>query len=160
MLVMDGNSRYTTKNGLRYKIEPWKHQIPGTEYLYNHNAAGLFTDMGTGKTKMTIDAIINRGFKVVLIICTTAGAKNVWPKEILTHSYTEPEDVVQLCEVPTRKKVLLVQKALERAKQTNNQRILWFLVMYVMKAIRLNLPAANAVSFWPRLAKRFLSDGL
>lgn len=48
---MDGNSKYIIKNHLKYKVNPWGHQILGTEYLYNHNFAGLFTDPGTGKQK-------------------------------------------------------------------------------------------------------------
>ena len=130
MYIMDGNSKYIIKNHLKYKVNPWGHQILGTEYLYNHNFAGLFTDPGTGKTKMTIDAIINRGFKIVLIICTAAGAKYVWPKEIVKYSYTLPEDIVQLCEVSTHKKVLLMQKSLESAKKNNKQGPLWVLVNY------------------------------
>lgn len=71
---------------------------------------------------MTIDAIINRGFKVVLIVCTAAGVKYVWPKEIVKYSYTLPEDIVQLCEVSTHKKgTTYAKKALRAQKRIINK---------------------------------------
>ena len=51
-----------------YKTEPWEHQKKALSYLYRRDAAALYTDMGTGKTKIMIDLIQSRGFKRVLVV--------------------------------------------------------------------------------------------
>lgn len=87
-----------------FKTIPWEHQIKALNYLYQRDVAALYTDMGTGKTKVMIDLIINRKFRRVLITCTSKGC-DVWEREFKKHSDLQPEIVLNLSGVPTPKKV-------------------------------------------------------
>lgn len=91
-----------------FKTKPWEHQLRALEYLYERDAAALYTDMGTGKTKVMIDLIVNRGFKRVLITCTTKGC-DVWEREFKKHSSIDPKFVVNLTGMSTVKKVKAIK---------------------------------------------------
>lgn len=67
-----------------YKTQPWEHQIKALEYLYDRDTAALYTDMGTGKSKIMIDLISNREWQTVLIVCTKKGCQN-WVKQFKFH---------------------------------------------------------------------------
>lgn len=67
-----------------YKTEPWEHQKKALSYLYKRDAAALYTDMGTGKTKVMIDLIQSRGFKNVLVVAPN-NACQVWEEQINIH---------------------------------------------------------------------------
>lgn len=69
---------------LRYKTEPWEHQKKALKYLMKRDAAALYTDCGTGKTKVMIDLIQNRDFKRVLIVATNKACE-VWEKQFAIH---------------------------------------------------------------------------
>ena len=64
-----------------YKTEPWKHQKKALSYLYRRDTAALYTDMGTGKTKIMIDLIQSRGFKRVLVVAPNKACE-VWEEQI------------------------------------------------------------------------------
>ena len=82
----------------KFKTKPWAHQLMALDYLYPRDIAALYTDMGTGKTKIMIDLIMNRGFKFVLICCTNKGCA-VWEKQISIHSDIRSEMVLNLAGV-------------------------------------------------------------
>lgn len=67
-----------------YKTEPWKHQKKALSYLYRRDTAALYTDMGTGKTKIMIDLIQSRGFKKVLVVAPNKACE-VWEQQIELH---------------------------------------------------------------------------
>lgn len=69
---------------LVYKTEPWEHQLKALQYLMKRDTAALYTDMGTGKTKVMIDLMYNRGFKRILV-CAPKKACDVWEKQIELH---------------------------------------------------------------------------
>lgn len=95
----------------KFKTEPWAHQLMALDYLYPRDVAALYTDMGTGKTKIMIDLIVNRGFRFVLICCTNKGCA-VWEKQFSIHSDIQSEMVLNLSGVPSEDKVtLLTMKA-------------------------------------------------
>lgn len=94
----------------KFKTKPWEHQLRALEYLYERDTAALYTDMGTGKTKVMIDLIVNRGFKRVLITCTTKGCA-VWEREFKKHSSIQTEFVQNLSGMPTLKKVQVLKNA-------------------------------------------------
>lgn len=71
--------------------------------------AALYTDMGTGKTKIMIDLIVNRGWQYVLIVCTNRGC-DVWEQQIAIHSNIAPESVYNLSGVSTHEKIRLLQE--------------------------------------------------
>ena len=78
---------------LYFKTEPWIHQRKALEYFMSRAAQGLtygalFTDMGTGKTKIMIDFINNMPFKIILVVCPKKAA-NVWIRQFKIHSYNE-----------------------------------------------------------------------
>lgn len=91
-----------------FKTKPWEHQLRALEYLYERDAAALYTDMGTGKTKVMIDLIVNRGFKRVLITCTTKGCA-VWKREFCKHSHIPSKNVLNLAGMSTSKKISLLK---------------------------------------------------
>lgn len=93
-----------------FKTKPWEHQLKALNYLYERDTAALYTDMGTGKTKVMIDLIVNRGFRRVLITCTSKGCA-VWEREFKKHSDIQTEFVYNLSGVPTAKKVQLIKEA-------------------------------------------------
>lgn len=68
-----------------YKTEPWKHQKKALSYLYRRDTAALYTDMGTGKTKIMIDLIQSRGFKRVLVVAPYKACE-VWEEQIHIHA--------------------------------------------------------------------------
>lgn len=67
-----------------YVTEPWEHQIAATRFTRDMDAALLHCFMGTGKSKITLDAAANRGHKHLIIICP-ASVIDVWQDEIFKH---------------------------------------------------------------------------
>lgn len=99
----------------RFKTKPWNHQLMALDYLYKRDTAALYTDMGTGKTKIMIDLIVNRGFKFVLICCTNKGCA-VWEKQISIHSDIRSEMVLNLAGVSSEEKVSRLTEKISRLK--------------------------------------------
>ena len=104
-------------SGFQMKTKPWAHQLKALEFLYNRDRGALYTVPGSGKTKVMIDLIVNKGFRVVLIACTNKGCE-VWEKQFQIHSQFRPEMVINLSGVPTPKKVLTVTKKLSELRST------------------------------------------
>jgi SNF2 family DNA or RNA helicase len=75
-------------------FEPWLHQKRAYWFANSLSGAMLALDMGTGKTKVTIDLIVNSEDKKILIICPKQVIK-VWPKEFAKHS-NENIPVIQI----------------------------------------------------------------
>ena len=96
-----------TEKSFKFKTNPWEHQLKALEYLYARDTAALYTDMGTGKSKVMIDLIVNRGFRNVLIVCTAKGC-SVWKKQFQIHSDIPQSSVVNLSGVPTPEKLSLI----------------------------------------------------
>lgn len=73
----------------RYKLKPFQHQLRATSYLLQRPKFALFMEMGTGKTKATIDAFENRfengEVRELLVICPSS-VVSVWPKELRKHA--------------------------------------------------------------------------
>lgn len=124
-----GKNTFIKIQGLKFKTKPWKHQLLGVKYLVARDRAALYTDMGTGKSKMMIDTLVNRGFGVVLIVCTAKGCE-VWEKQFRLHSYLPPESVLNLSGVATPKKVRLMSKALSDRLRSPSSGTLVVLVNY------------------------------
>lgn len=108
-----GKNTFTVIDGLKFKTNPWEHQLLGVKYLVARDRAALYTDMGTGKSKMMIDTIVNRGFGLVIIVCTAKGCE-VWEKQFRLHSYIPSRNVLNLSGVPTPKKIQRMTEALSR----------------------------------------------
>lgn len=70
------------------KLEPWRHQLQAYHFALQRQATMLALDMGTGKTKVTIDLLQNSLAKRVLVICPKT-VVSVWPKELAKHCAVE-----------------------------------------------------------------------
>lgn len=68
------------------KMEPWMHQLQAYHFIMANKGAMLAMDMGTGKSKVTIDAICAQQFLLNLIVCPKS-VIDVWPKEFLKHGW-------------------------------------------------------------------------
>lgn len=68
-----------------YKTEPWSHQKKALSYLCKRDTAALYTDMGTGKTKVMIDMVQTRGFSRVLVVAPNKACE-VWEQQIGIHA--------------------------------------------------------------------------
>lgn len=115
----------------KLKTKPWKHQWKALDYVMVRDKAAIFTDMGTGKTKIMIDLIVNRGFKVTLIVGTKK-ACDVWEKEFKKHSEIPENLVFNLCGIPTPKKVSIIEENLHLSQNNgtpvvflNNYESIW-----------------------------------
>lgn len=86
------------------------------DYLYNKTAGALYTDMGTGKSKVIIDLIVNKRFKTTLIVCTKKGCGN-WVKQFKIHSDIGENFLVNLSEKTTQGKVTLLKEKLKIAQE-------------------------------------------
>ena len=98
----------------KLKTNPWLHQWKALDYLMVRDHAALFTDMGSGKTKVMIDLIVNRGFKFVLIIGTKKSC-DVWEKEFEIHSDLK-NCVFNLCNHSTPDKLSIMKEKLHSAQ--------------------------------------------
>lgn len=67
---------------MQYKEHPY--QKYAREFIYTHDAAGLFLDMGLGKTVTTLTAIRDLDWDIgnVLVIAPKRPALDTWPEEI------------------------------------------------------------------------------
>lgn len=70
------------------KTESWKHQRQAYWFARNKTATMLALEMGCGKTKVTVDLLVNWGCKRVLILCPKS-VLGVWPRELERHG---PDD--------------------------------------------------------------------
>lgn len=96
----------------KLKTNPWIHQWKALDYVMTHSQAALFTDMGSGKTKVMVDMVENRGFGLVLIV-TTKKSCAVWEDQFKVHSEINPEFVYNVSEILSADKVaILKEKAL------------------------------------------------
>lgn len=62
----------------------WAHQVESYHFVKPRHGGGLFVAMGGGKTKISLDAAVNRGAKSVLILCPLSVC-GVWRGEIAKH---------------------------------------------------------------------------
>lgn len=74
---------------LKYKIQPWKHQLEAIHRAQKQAYFGLFFDMGTGKTCTSINILRakcqGRDIFRTLIFCPPVVIEN-WKREFLLHS--------------------------------------------------------------------------
>lgn len=69
------------------KYEPYSHQAYAEQFILDHEAAGLFLDMGLGKTVISLSAcekLLRDWFALskVLVIAPLRPAKETWPTEL------------------------------------------------------------------------------
>jgi SNF2 family DNA or RNA helicase len=67
------------------RTEAWNHQRIGYHLIADQAATMLAFDMGTGKTKVAVDATVNLECGLVLVVCPLA-VVTVWPREFDKHA--------------------------------------------------------------------------
>jgi SNF2 family DNA or RNA helicase len=82
------------------EIKRWKHQAQALERSYKEKHLALFWDMGTGKTRTTIDIIRhkcaqNKRLLKTVIFCPKIVCEN-WKREFAKYSKIHPYDVLVL----------------------------------------------------------------
>lgn len=113
----------------RFKTEPWAHQLAALDFLTCRDVGALYTDMGTGKSKVIIDLIVNKGFEVTLIACTHKGC-GVWAKQFRIHSDLASDCVLDLSKYSTQRKVRVLEEALNNRLLKPNRESLVLIVNY------------------------------
>ena len=102
--------------------DSWKHQLQAYHFAANLPAAMLYMAMGTGKSKVAVDLIINRGHKRVLIVCPKS-VINVWPKEFKKHAGHDRYEVLPLTTGSVAKKKEATEFFLKLQATKGNQAI-------------------------------------
>ena len=120
---------------MKYLLEPWKHQLNviNKVVVEQRNFYALFHDMGTGKTKTSIEIYRHKCHEVkahlkCLIIGPLSTLEN-WKREFLTHSKIE-ENRIAVIDGTTRKfkKKLKNPSLAVKKEQLNNPRASVFII--------------------------------
>lgn len=112
-----------------YKTEPWEHQKKALKYLCKRDTAALYTDMGTGKTKIMIDMIQTRGFKRVLVVAPKKACE-VWEDQIRIHGIDCLIRSVQLSHLSVEKVIAELDKDALMRKLGIDTRTVVFIINY------------------------------
>ena len=101
------------------KTKPWMHQVMALDYLMTGTYGALYTDMGTGKTKVGIDLIVNKGFNLTVIVGTKKSC-GVWESEFIKHCDLNQRNirVFNLSNYSTSNKILKLQEILAYQAKT------------------------------------------
>jgi superfamily II DNA or RNA helicase len=68
------------------KYPAWRHQLQAYHFAMGQAGVMLAMDMGTGKTKVATDLIVNRNHQKVLVMCPKSAIEDVWVKQIPQHA--------------------------------------------------------------------------
>lgn len=77
------------------RTSSWLHQRQAYQMGYPLQGFGLWADMGTGKSKVVVDLIANRGHRLVLIVGPKK-ATRIWTRQFRDHSLATDTEVVIL----------------------------------------------------------------
>lgn len=107
------------------KTKPWEHQLKALDFLMVRKYGALYTDMGSGKTKVAIDLIINKGFNFT-IVCGTKKSCDVWEKEFNIHCDIDRRKILLFNAVKysTVNKVTLMKEKLRSAAISHQKLVL------------------------------------
>lgn len=112
-----------------YKTKPWEHQKKALMYLCKRDAAALYTDMGTGKTKVMIDMIQTRGFKCVLVVAPNKACE-VWEEQIGVHGVESRFSVLRLNKYSVSKCIELLNSEAIQMKYRRPEETLVIIINY------------------------------
>ncbi|MEI8258970.1 MAG: response regulator, partial [Deltaproteobacteria bacterium] len=68
------------------KTKAWRHQLQAYWFAHDKPAAMLAMGMGTGKSKVVVDLIVNSEARTVLVIAPLSVVKSVWALEFSRHA--------------------------------------------------------------------------
>ena len=66
-------------------FDAWNHQLEAYHFAHDKRAAMLAMAMGTGKSKVASDLLVNRGHRKILVLAP-ASVLAVWRRELATHA--------------------------------------------------------------------------
>ena len=98
----------------QYHTLPWNHQVGATLFAIGMDAVLLHCHMGTGKTKITFDALRERAHETVLVLCP-ASVVDVWQIEAEKHA-PETFDILPLRKGSCSKRADLLRQALGKPR--------------------------------------------
>lgn len=96
------------------KTDAWRHQLRAYHFARDLKAAALFMEMGTGKSKVIIDLIQNRGHDLTVVVCPKS-VVGVWPREVEKHSAIDLEVVAPRVD-SVAKRVAELERKVELAR--------------------------------------------
>lgn len=112
-----------------YKTEPWAHQKRALSYLCKRDAAALYTDMGTGKTKVMIDMMQTRKFQCVLVVAPNKACE-VWEEQISIHGVESQFCVLRLNQYSVEKVINLLTQSAQARKNGMQNRTYVYIINY------------------------------
>ena len=98
--------------------QAWLHQKRAYYFAYPMSAVMLPMWMGTGKSKVAIDLIVNRGHMRSIILAPLSVVKDVWPRQFRTHAGKRVH-VAALWAGSVADKARQAKQALDYGKATN-----------------------------------------
>lgn len=115
-----------------YKTQPFSHQKKALNKVFKRDGvAGLFMEMGTGKTKVAIDwagiGYHNYGVKRVLVAAPLSVIP-VWSMQIKAHSPV-PTKVIDVSSMSTRSRIAMLYAAEKYSKKYPDRQV-WILINY------------------------------
>ena len=118
------------------QFKPHPYQQHAIEHILTHPAAGLFMEMGTGKTVSTltaIDQLIYDRFEInkVLVIAPKFVSLNVWPQEIQKWDHLKHLTISVVTGDPARRSAALKAKA--DIHIINRENVAWLVRHYQSK---------------------------
>lgn len=148
----------------------WRHQIEALEYFKPRNYGALYTKPGTGKTRIMLELIKSRDFKLTLITCPKKVCR-VWPTEFNKHFRGNNYKILDVSLYANERKVTEVKKVLELNKNihliiVNNYDSVWrkplrdFLLKIKLDCVicdeshRIKTPGSKVSRFLTLLGKR------
>lgn len=112
--------------------QPHPYQAHATEHIINNPAAGLFLEMGLGKTVSTLTAVVQLfeycDISKVLVIAPKKVAENTWSTEIEKWSHLSHLRISKVLGTEKQRKQALQAKA--DIYVTNRENIVWLTAYY------------------------------
>ena len=96
----------------------WKHQAEALKYFTPRNYGALYTKPGTGKTRIMLDLITKRDFKITLVVCPKKVCR-VWPAEFNKHYRQNIYKILDVSGLPGERKVTEIKKTLKLNKSVH-----------------------------------------
>jgi hypothetical protein len=69
------------QNEIKSKLVGWQHQVDCFKRAWRHEGFMLAMEMGSGKSKVAVDLVVNHNCKLVLIATVKSAVSSVWPGE-------------------------------------------------------------------------------
>lgn len=105
---------------LQFTTKPWKHQVSALKFLYPRSFGALYTVPGSGKTKVMIDLIVNRGFERTIIVATSKICKrHTWDTQIYLHAPEGQISVLNTSKIEGTKRADWVRESRNLTKKTH-----------------------------------------